>query len=234
MCGKFGCFMATLLVSGALLGGSYVISTSIVKQPRENRSIEIKGQAKKIVQANKAVWSLHHTAKAESTALRLKKYKESRNLIIGFLKDQGIQESEIIEDAPNYGYVFSNTKKVPPIHGVINIQTERIELIQKAYKSLGDLIDKGVILEGNPKPHYMYTLLDDIRPELFVQATKMAKEGAKKFAQETKISIGELISGKQDSYIKVSAPFAKHEWESQSHVTKEVTLKGNFQFKVMD
>src|SRR5690606_12477317 len=70
------------------------------------------------------------------------------------------------------------------------VRTGNIELMDTMFRAASDLIADGVILSSEyggqaDSPRYMFTRLNDVKPDMIAEATRSAREAAEKFAQDS-------------------------------------------------
>lgn len=57
---------------------------------------------------------------------------------------------------------------------------------------VGELIKKGLVLADNNGPSYIFTKLNDVKPEMLAEATKNARKAAEQFAADSGSKVGEI------------------------------------------
>jgi hypothetical protein len=77
------------------------------------------------------------------------------------------------------------------------VHTNNVDLVDKMFRNVGDLIAQGVILAQGSGPSYMFTRLNDVKPDMIAQATKSAREGAQKFAEDSGARVGDIKTATQ-------------------------------------
>ncbi|MBQ3555185.1 MAG: SIMPL domain-containing protein, partial [Bacteroidales bacterium] len=125
------------------------------------------------------------------------------------LKDNGIDESEIIIAAPeivdlqaerygnqNYLYRYNVTS-------IITVTSNKVNLVTKLMLKQADLIKKGVaIIVGNYQyqPTFTFTGLNDIKPQMIEEATINARTTAEKFAADSQSKLGKIKTANQGQF----------------------------------
>ena len=164
-----------------------------------DRSVTMKGLAQRHVTADLALWPVAYTETGNDLSSLQNLMDLRGNLILSFLKKHGLEDSEIelknvqVQDllAQSYRqnsaaanrYILTQTYLV---------RTNNIEAVSKASKQIGELIRQGVVFSqtGSTSPTYLYTKLNDIKPEMIAQATKNAREAANEFAKNSGQKVG--------------------------------------------
>ena len=77
-----------------------------------------------------------------------------------------------------------------------------MELIESTRKELNKLIAEGLVIK-NHEPRYIFTKLNDIKPQMLQEATKNARIAATEFANNAGVNVGGIRTARQGSfYIK--------------------------------
>src|SRR5690606_10027817 len=71
----------------------------------------------------------------------------------------------------------------------VTLRTTRVAEALAALRRSGQLVSRGVLLEGS-QPEFAYTRLNDIKPELIAEATANARRSAEQFAADSGARLG--------------------------------------------
>ena len=166
-----------------------------------DRSVIMKGLAQKDVTADLALWPISYTETGNDLA-ELQELMESRgSAIVAFMQKYGIKNDEIelqqvqVQDLLAQSYRQNNaTTNRYILTQTYLVRTEDIEAVSKAAKNIGSLIKQGVVFSqsGSTTPTYLYTKLNDVKPQMIAQATKNAREAAREFAKNSGQKVGEI------------------------------------------
>ena len=79
------------------------------------------------------------------------------------------------------------------------VRTPRIEAVQAAMERSGALVKRGVALIRSYEntTQYLYTTLDEIKPEMIREATRDARRAAQQFAEDSGSSVGGIRNAQQ-------------------------------------
>ena len=85
------------------------------------------------------------------------------------------------------------------------VRTEAIDAVKQAMPRVGELISQGVVLSPNYnyRTEFLFTELEDIKPEMIAAATADARKAAKQFAQDSGSRVGAIRSASQ-GYFSIS------------------------------
>lgn len=199
-----------VLVS-VILGVSLIVAASLLRDGLTemrtgDRYVTVKGVAEQEVTADLALWPIRFAATGDTLEDARQKARTSRDGVMAFLKLQAIDESAVelqrmdVVDTQANPYQPDNGARKFIINQVLMVRTEEVEKIRQAAQSVSDLVDSGVILSsdyGPTGPTYLFTRLNDIKPEMISRATAAARESAQQFARDADAELGGLRRANQ-------------------------------------
>lgn len=200
-------FLGLFLAFGVALGG-YFISKTMYNAKIAINTAEAKGLAERRVEADRANWKLIFKvvgAKREEIAKLYMKSEEHQKTIIDLLKESGFDEGEIEIGVIDYiykEYRDENQVLVDQKHqlvGSISVETSKVRLVSKVRASVNKLIAQGIDIE-NQAPSYLFTKINEIKPDMLREATKNARIAANEFAENAGVSVGGIRSARQGSF----------------------------------
>lgn len=164
-----------------------------------DRSVTMKGLAQQDVKADLALWPIAYTETGNDLSA-LQDLMDSRGrTVVSFLKKNGIQEEEIelkqvqVQDLLAQSYRQNGaTQNRYILTQTYLVRTNNIKSVDQAAKNMGELIRSGVVFSqsGSTTPTYLYTKLNDIKPEMIAEATRNARKAAKEFAKNSGQEVG--------------------------------------------
>ena len=199
---------AAILLGLAVLG--YFVSNIAVSLKRSERSVTVKGLSEREIPANIAIWPIKFS-EASNDLNDLSVIMENKTSIVtDFLKANGFSSDDISMSAPNISdklaqrYVEPNKIKFRYVATVtMTVFTGNVDLVRKTMRKLVDLGKKGIAVEGQDygaKTEFLFTRLNDIKPEMIEEATKNAREVAEKFAKDSNSVLGKIKHGRQGQF----------------------------------
>lgn len=210
---KLSIILAVLILGGSLVGGLYLHAWENNKA-RGNNLITVTGSAKQEVTADLAKWNASFTrvAKVEDLQIQLEAAKNDMNQIKNFIVKYGIEEQSITFIPIATDVVYEYRSDVGYTQNIIGynireqvfVENSDIDKIDKLAQEASKLIDLGIVPEYQ-RTEYFYTKLDELRPNLFSEATKDAKTRAEAIAAGTATKVGQLRTAKT-GVIQVLAP----------------------------
>lgn len=192
-----------VLVS-VIVGLSLIVAASLLRDGlRElrtgDRYVTVKGVAEKEVTADLALWPIRFAASGDTLEAAREQARSSRDGVMAFLSLQAISEDavelqrlDVVDTQANPYQQENGTRKVI-INQVLMVRTKEVDKVRQAAQNVSDLVDSGVILSsdyGPTGPTYLFTGLNDIKPEMISEATAAARESAQQFARDADAELG--------------------------------------------
>lgn len=204
------------VISFALLMVGESISNGLTHFRSFDRYITVKGLATKDVDADLAVWSITFNVTGETLATAQDSLSASEKTVREFLAGNGITADQIrlqnINVVDKKAQIYNNGGDMTLrfiLSQTLVARTNDISAMVKASQNISDLVKKGVTLGdpnggNNPVPQYLFTKLNNVKPELIAEATKNARASAEQFAKDSGQEVGQIRTANQ-GYIQIEA-----------------------------
>jgi hypothetical protein len=198
--------VAIALAAGIAAGG-LAVGSGIRGFRGADRFVTVKGIAEKEVKANLALWPLRITATSNSLteaqgrivadANTVRKFFESGGVAANAIEVQGVEATDLLAQAYRQGgppasrFIVAQT---------LMVRTGDVDRIAALNQRIGEIVGTGVVIsaEGGPQgPFYLFTRLNDIKPEMIAEATKNARAAAEQFAKDSGASVGSIRQASQ-------------------------------------
>ncbi len=167
--------------------------------------LTVTGSVKKNVTADLEKWSASFTLRAGISNLKdvLAQSETGKTKLIQYIKSLGmtdqdltflpVQINSIYEQIPGYG----QSQNIIGYNVVQSVKVQNTDLIKmdKLSGQTKDLLNLGIVPDYQTTEYY-YTKINDLRPELFAEATKDAQSRAEAIAKGTGSKVGRPISAK--------------------------------------
>ncbi len=176
---------------------SFLVAGALGNIRQQARYVSVRGLSEREVLADQALWPVKSSAAANSLGEIYNQIDSSQKSIVSFLKAKGFTDEEIIISQPqvsdrqaqlyyeNNG--VNNQRYIAEI--TVLLKTNKIDQVKKASQEISELVGKGVTLTPTTV-EYVYTKLNEIKPEMIEEATKEARKAAEKFAKNSGSWIG--------------------------------------------
>lgn len=167
--------------------------------------ISVKGLAEREVDANVGIWNMKFESVDNDLEQVNRQIKKQTEILVGFLKQQGFVDKEIIYGAPelrNHSKYDSKSIKYP-IEMEVTVHSPNVFLVYETVQKSQELMKLGVCLsyhryDGPAK--FIFTDLNAIKPSMIQEATINAKKAAKQFATDANVRLGKLRKASQGTF----------------------------------
>jgi len=199
---------------------------------QNNRNVTTDGIAERDVESDYAKLKIVISNETNVLSEISEKRKTDKKAVIEFLKKQGLDEDEIVEngfsvdDQFRYNEKIEGKKKYKVTDNVI-VKTHKVKLIEGMQGTLSELIEKNICIETKAK--FFYRDIKKLRLEIIDEATKEAKERAQYLAKSSNMEIGKLKALSVGDFSMLSrdssATSSSGEYEAEKTVNKKVRAK---------
>ena len=203
--------------------------------------VAVKGLAERNVEADLGVWRISHGVKEWTLDEARKRLRENQKMIESFLSENGFESDEYARKdlslyqgreairSVNNEQEYRNYYQ---LNQTITVRSDKVRNIEKAAQNTFTLIENDVIL-NNSNPVYMYTKLNDIKPDMITEATRNARDAAIRFAEDSDSKVGKILSADQGWFRIISAYGEDVEGE-QASIEKKVRVITTVNFSLVD
>ena len=201
--------IALCVLAVSIMVAGYQVMSGLKLFRSYDRYVTVKGLSTKDVVADLAVWSVNFTAISDDLPTAQASLDASAAKVLAYFKAQGFADDEMRlagitvtdKQAQTYG---SDTSGGPRyiLAQTFSMRTTNIDNMVKASQNIATLIKDGVLLGQpnggfNPAPQYLFTKLNDVKPEMIAEATKNARSSAEQFAKDSGQKVGQIRSANQ-------------------------------------
>lgn len=195
---------AAVLALG-LIAASIIIGGAIREFRVTDRFVEVKGFAEREVMADLAIWPVNYQLLGNSLDELRAGMDAADESVIAFLKLRGFTDAEISRTPPriNDQWAYASGAQRPANRYLaergITLRTRRIEATRSALEDAADLVSQGVLLSPGwgQTARFLFTGLEEIKPEMIAEATADARRAAAQFAADSEARIGPIRSARQ-------------------------------------
>lgn len=202
------------LLAGVCVGIGLVLLGLFIKQGIENfkemdRVVSVKGLAEREVKADRVIWPLMYKEIGDDLLTLNSGIAVKNAAIVSFLVSNGITKDEITVSAPEVidmqAERYSNNQAPYRyiVTSVVTVSSSNVDLIRKLMEDQSELIKKGIALTSEDyryQKQFMFTGLNNIKPEMIEEATKNARISALKFAQDSESKLGKIRNADQGQF----------------------------------
>jgi hypothetical protein len=179
------------LIAVGMIGAGWLIGDGFEKGRAGEHYVTVKGLAESFVTADLAIWPLRYTATGNDLNQVQATIDADGAEITAFLTREGIapeaiqpQRVEVTdllaqawrpEGAEDNRFIIAQT---------ILVRTEQVDLVAALNRTTGELVSRGVVLVDTGGPTYVFTGLNDIKPQMLAEASASARAAAEQFAAD--------------------------------------------------
>lgn len=206
-----------LSVAAGLALGGWFVGNGLLKARSSDRYVTVKGFAEREMPADLAIWPVVYAVTADDLASLQGRLADSAAKVVRFLGTQGFSPAEISASAPRVtdreaqDMRAGSARARYAAEATVTLRTARIDAARATMERSGELVKQGVALirsyEYNTQ--YLYTKLDEIKPEMIAAATKDARAAAQQFAADSGSAVGAIRNAQQGFFsIEDRDPFS--------------------------
>lgn len=188
----------------------FLVGRSAIEFKQFERSVTVKGLSEREYNADIVIWPIQFTAAGNSIEGLYSSIDSSTAEITSFLKAKGISPEEISLSSP------AITDKLAQQYGgnekpefrytalqTVTVYSTNIDAVRSVMSSLSQLGKTGIVFTADnyqAQTEYLYSGLNQVKPEMIEEATRNAREVAEKFAADSDSSLGKIKRASQGQF----------------------------------
>lgn len=237
---KRSCKLAAvfILAAGIALGGFFPGYYYYQAKVNAN-SVTVKGLAEMSVKADLAVWDLKFVVTGNDLQTAQQQIETQSAMIIKFLQEQGLPAADIVPGRIETNDLMANPYRSANTDGprfilnrIITVETKDVDLVDKALAASNVLIARGIIFDSSSYGYsvsYVFTKLNDIKPQMLEKATRNAKQAALEFAKNSGSAVGAIRHANQGVFSILPEIQTNNSMESQQ-INKKVRVVSTVEY----
>lgn len=197
----------TLVAGLAIAAAGWFIADGLRTARMDDRYVTVKGLAEREVQADLALWPIRYVATGNALADVQATLREQTAVIRAFLERAGISGEEVelagveVTDVAAQAWRDGPVRERFIVAQTLMVRTAKVAAVEAASRNIGELLEAGIVLSSDygpaNKPSYVFTGLNDIKPEMIAAATRNARSGAEQFAADSGSRLGAIRRANQ-------------------------------------
>ena len=194
---------------GLLSFGSMLGNTAITYKEYE-RTVTVKGLSEREFEADIVIWPIQFTVASNNIEELYNSIESNTSKIRGFLEMNGLDASEISLSSPaitdKSAQQYGNNAKAEfrySAQQTVTVYSTKIGAVREVMGKLAELGKTGIVFSaGNyqSETEYLFTRLNEVKPEMIEEATRKAREVALKFAEDSESSLGKIRKASQGQF----------------------------------
>jgi hypothetical protein len=207
---KSSAFILGFFIFLGLAALGYFLDTAAMDFKQYDRSVTVKGLSEREFKADIVIWPIEFTladndleqlyGTIDSHTSKIKSFLEVNNIRpeeISFLSpsitDKTAQQYSGAQ-APRYRYSAIQT---------VTVYSKNIDAARGVMSKLSELGKQGIVFSGGGyqyQTEYIFTRLNEVKPDMIEEATRKAREVAEKFASDSQSKLGKIKKASQGQF----------------------------------
>ncbi|WP_375753920.1 SIMPL domain-containing protein [Vibrio sp. HN007] len=192
----------------AILG--YLLAAAAIEYKMYERTVSVKGLSEQEYSADVAIWPIRFNVADNDLSTLYNNIDKQSESITSYLIKHGISADEITLSSPSivdksaqqYGG-DSQARFRYTAFQTVTVYSSDIETVRKVMGTLSELGKKGIVFTDggyDGQTEYLFTRLNEIKPDMIEEATKNARAVAEKFAKDSKSKLGKIKKAYQGQF----------------------------------
>ncbi len=201
--------LGTCLFLGLVALG-LIVGSAAIRFKEYERTVTVKGLSEREYEADIVIWPIQFTEASNNLEELYSSIESNTAEIRDYLERNGIEPAEIsfsspaITDRSAQQYSSDSGAKFRyTAVQTVTVYSKNIESTQAVMSRLSELGKKGIVFTGGnylSQTEYLFTRLNEIKPEMIEEATRNAREVAQKFAADSKSTLGKIKRASQGQF----------------------------------
>lgn len=171
-----------------------------------DRFVEVKGLAEREFPADLAIWPITYNLAASSLDEIRTRMDQVDEAVVAYLKLHGFDDEELRRAPPRitdrWLHAYDDRQRPAERYTVertLTLRTDRVDGARRAMEQAAELVSEGVPLAPGwgASAEFLFTALDQVKPEMIAEATADARRAADQFAEDSGSSVGPIRSARQ-------------------------------------
>jgi hypothetical protein len=236
----WGDLAGALILGLGLLGAGFLIGRGFEHGRSADRYVTVKGLAEAFVRADLAVWPLRITATGDDLGRVQDRIDGDLATIKGFLTGQGIEPEAIQPQRVEVTDLLAQPYRPEGVGDnrfilaqTVIVRTEQVDQVARLNQQTGALVKRGVVLVDAGGPSYLFTRLNEIKPEMLAEATRNARVSAEQFAADSGSEIAGIRRASQGLFEILARDPAPGLFEP-NQMDKKVRVVSTIEYRLRD
>lgn len=207
---KSSAFILGLFIFLGLSVLGYFLATAAIDFKQYDRSVTVKGLSEREYKADIVIWPIEFTL-ADNNLEQLYRTIDNHTFKIkSFLEINNIRTDEISFSSPaitdktaqQYGGTQAPRYRYSAVQ-TVTVYSKNIDAARNVMGKLSELGKQGIVFSGGGyqyQTEYIFTRLNEVKPEMIEEATRKAREVAEKFASDSESKLGKIKRASQGQF----------------------------------
>jgi len=187
-----------------------MLGNTAITYKEYERTVTVKGLSEREFEADIVIWPIQFTVASNNIEELYNSIESNTSKIRGFLEMNGLDASEISLSSPaitdKSAQQYGNNAKAEfrySAQQTVTVYSTKIGAVREVMGKLAELGKTGIVFSaGNyqSETEYLFTRLNEVKPEMIEEATRKAREVALKFAEDSESSLGKIRRASQGQF----------------------------------
>ncbi|MBA3669826.1 MAG: SIMPL domain-containing protein [Sphingomonas sp.] len=191
---------AVAIFAFGLTTSGYVLGDGLRRAKMAERSVTVRGVSERDVTANLATWSIEFSHKGTDLGPVQQSVDAQANSVRRFFQRSGFQPASVADSTISLSREHDPDDAAAPdrliVRRTIQLRTSDVMRARQAYANQAELLRDGVEMSGSDVS-YVFTKLNQLKPEMIGEANKNARLSAEQFAHDSGASVGRIKTASQ-------------------------------------
>lgn len=198
---------SSIIIAIGLALAGWLAGQGLVESRLGHRTVVVKGFSERLVKADIGFLPVRFNALGAELESARSALERSEQAVFGYLKAKGftaddweVQNIKVEDRLTAYNSSGAPRANRFVLTEDIVVRSKDVDKLVAASRNISDLLKDGVVLTSdqyNSGASFVFTGLNDLKPEMLTQATKRARAAAEQFARESGAKVGAIFSANQ-------------------------------------
>ncbi|NLN28429.1 MAG: SIMPL domain-containing protein [Firmicutes bacterium] len=170
-----------------------------------DRVVSVKGFSERHIKVDLVLLPITYTVHGTTLEELYENLERDEAKIRAFLLEAGFTEDELSTTAPEVTDQWASYygDRLPDeryrANATVVVRTEQVDLAKEVMVNTDELVKQDVLIAQSweHRPQFLFTKLDEVKPEMIAEATADARRAAEQFAVDSGSTIGKIRSAQQ-------------------------------------
>lgn len=197
-------------IFAGLAAFALIASNAALEVKAHERTVQVKGLAEREVPADTVIWPLSYQIASNDLNELYASIAEKNEIVNAFLADNGLDLTEVTTSPPQvldrYAQAYGSTAEIEFRYvatSTITLFSNDVDAVRGAMANVIALGRNGIALSGpqyGSQVQFLFTKLNDIKPDMIEEATVNARAAAEKFAADSASTLGKIRTARQGQF----------------------------------
>ncbi len=203
-------FISGIFLFLGLVTLGYLLGQAAIRFKEYERTVTVKGLSEREYKADIVIWPIEFTSAGNNLESLYNVVETNTAEIQDFLKSNGISADEVSFSSPiitdksaqQYGNNARAEFRYTALQNV-TVYSKNVDAVRAVMSQLSRLGKKGIAFTGGnyeSQTEYLFTRLNEVKPDMIEEATRKAREVARKFAADSQSTLGKIKKAYQGQF----------------------------------